>query len=141
MKLKINYANSLVDPDQKFWYFPINENANSGIISILQEKKWTLLSNTSLIDEVKFFNKSTQFTVLRDPYEHWILSFVSYLKNSKLNTKELENVSVSTYNDIFFELYFKWAPLFISNLQSDTFLNHSNPEKINFFQINLKFFQ
>lgn len=138
MKLKINYANSLIDPTQKFWYIPINENANTGIISTLEEKKWTLLADTTIINEDKFFNESTQFAILRDPYEHWILSFVSYLKNSNLNTAGLENVLSSVYNDNFFELYFKWAPFFRSKWQSNTFLNHPDLEKINFFQINEK---
>ena len=38
MTLKISYAGTLVDPNQKFWYIPINENADIEITSTLEEK-------------------------------------------------------------------------------------------------------
>ena len=138
MTIKINYASSLVDPNQKFWYIPINENANNEIMLTLEGERWRSLSSTKIVNEDKFLHQTLQFAILRDPYEHWVLSFASHLKNSKFNIVDLENVSTSKYNDNFYELFFKWAPFFTSELQSDYFLNHPNLKKVNFFWLHAK---
>jgi hypothetical protein len=138
MTLKISYAGTLVDPNQKFWYIPINENADIEITSTLEEKKWKQLSSTHIVNEDKFLHQTLPFAILRDPYEHWVLSFVTHLKNSKFSTVDLENVSVSKYNDNFYELFFEWAPFFTSELQSDYFLNYPNLKKVNFFWVHAK---
>lgn len=140
MELRKYYADSLIDPDQNFWYFPIYKNASTKIRSCLKSKNWDTLIRTNIINEDKFFNNSVQFALIRDPYERWISTFVSYIKSSIFDQESLNSLVGSKHKDNFFTLLFSWAAIrefhVYTNLQSDLFLNHPDLKKVNFFWLN-----
>jgi len=141
MKLiKYWYADSLIDPDQKFWYLPIYKNASTKITSCLKRKNWDTLIRTNIINEDKFVNKSVQFAILRDPYERWISTYVSYIKNPIFDQSSLNSLLASKNKDDFVELLFNRAPIqefhMYTNLQSESLLDHPDLKKVTFFWLN-----
>ena len=138
------YADSLIDPDQNFWYFPIYKNASTKITSCLKRKNWNTLVRTRIDNEDKFLNKSVQFAMIRDPYERWISTFVSYIKSvfdqAVFDQASLDSLLVSKNKDDFIELIFNWAAIrdfhMYTNLQCEVFLDHPDLKKINFFWLN-----
>jgi|688.fasta_scaffold552276_2 hypothetical protein len=140
MKLRKYYADCLIDPNQKLWYFPIYKNASTKITSCLKRKNWDTLIRTNIIDEDKFFDKSVQFAILRDPYERWISTFVSYIKSPIFDQASLDSLLASKNKDDFIELLFNWVAIrefhVYTNLQSESFLDHPDLKKVNFFWLN-----
>jgi hypothetical protein len=140
MKLRKYYADSLIDPDQNFWYFPIYKNASTKITSCLKSKNWDTLIRTNIIDEDKFFNNSVQFAIIRDPYERWISTFVSYITSSIFDQDSLDSLLASKNKDDFIKLLFNWVAIrefhVYTNLQSESFLDHPDLKKVNFFWLN-----